>query len=163
MAMLDQLTLASATPTRDKTPTGRFRRRMAEALDLQIDIAKADGAGTEFRRTRQRWIKTEAGGKELREVPVRLKRWWWKDDAGTTYLALRHGAKLLEIAPGKRAIEVGAIEDLPQKLSILRAAVRAGELDTCIASMTAPRLAAKKAKPEGAPTKAGAAKSGAAH
>ena len=163
MPMLDQLTLASATPSRDKTPTGRFRRRLVEALDLQIEIAKADASGTDFRRSRQRWIKTEAGGKELREVPHRLRRWWWKDDAGKVYLALRHGAKLLEIAPGKRAIEIGAIEDLPQKLSILREAVRAGELDACAASMTALRPVAKKGKPEGAPPKAAAAKSGSPH
>ena len=81
-------------------------------------------------------MKTETGGKELREVSVRFRRWWWKDDAGKTFLTVRHGAKLLEIAPGKRAIEIGAFEDLAEKISILREAVRAGELDSCAASMS---------------------------
>lgn len=152
MAMLDQLTLASATPKRDATPIGRFRRRLIDGLDLQIEMAKADAAGADFRRNRQRWIKTETG-KELREVPVRLRRWWWKDDAGTTYLALRHGAKLLEIAPGKRAIEVGPMEDLPGKLSILRDAVRAGELDACASAASLQNAAGKKPKPDAMPAK----------
>ena len=149
MAMLDQLTLASATPKRDTTPIGRFRRRLTDGLDLQIEIAMADAAGAVFRRNRQRWIKTDTGGKELREVPVRFRRWWWKDDAGTTYLALRHGAKLLELAPGKKAIEVGSMEDLPSKLSILREAVRAGELDACAGAVNARGAIVKKPKGDG--------------
>jgi hypothetical protein len=158
MAMLDQLTLASATPKRDTTPIGRFRRRLIDGLDLQIEMAKADAAGADFRRNRQRWIKTETGGKELREVPVRLRRWWWKDDSGTTYLALRHGAKLLEIAPGKRAIEVGLMEDLPGKLSILRDAVRAGELDACVGAVNLQGAIGKNFKGDGAPAKPAASK-----
>ena len=146
MAVLDQLTLASATPKRDTTPAGRFRRRLLDAVDLQIEIAKADGAGTELKRTRRRWVKNEAGGKELCSVPVRLRRWWWKDDAGKTYLSLRHGARLLEIAPGKQAIEVGAVEDLPAKLTVLREAVRSGELDGCMTSARQPRDVRKSGK-----------------
>jgi hypothetical protein len=151
MAVLDQLTLAAATPKKDNTPLGRFRRRLVEALDVQLDIANADSAGTVFTRSRQRWVKNEAGGKELVSVPVRFKRWWWKDDAGKTYLSLRSGARLLEIAPGKKAIEVGSITDLPAKLAILREAVCAGELDSCSSVKDAsPGRGNRKGKPEAA-------------
>ena len=39
---------------------------------------------------------------------------------GTTFLSLRHGGRVIEIAPGMTAIEVGAFADLPGKLTILR-------------------------------------------
>ncbi len=109
MTVLSQLKLAAATPTQDRTPVGRVRRRLLDGLDLQIELAAADGAGTTVSRTRRRWVKNDADGKDLRDLPVRLRRWWWRDEAGRVYLGLRHGARLLEIAPGKRAIDVGTM------------------------------------------------------
>lgn len=144
MAMLDQLKLAEASPKKDRTPLGRCRRRLADALELQIELAKSDSAGTALSRTRRRWVKNDIGGKELREVPVRVRRWWWRDDAGTTFVAMKHGARVLEIAPGKKAIEVGPADELPSKLAILRQAVIAGELDGAIGSLAATREPPKK-------------------
>ncbi len=71
MAMLDQLKLAEATPKKDQTPLGRSRRRLADALNLQIELAKADSAGTTLSRTRRRWVKNDAGGK----VCFGLQQW----------------------------------------------------------------------------------------
>ena len=68
MPVLDHLTFSNAAPKRDTSPAGRFRRRMIEAIDTQLAMVEAVTAGT-VRRTRQRRIKTEAGGKEVREVP----------------------------------------------------------------------------------------------
>jgi len=147
MAVLDQLRITDASPRRDLSPTGRFRRRLVEALRLQIQLANADSAGVPLNRTRQRWVKTgEKGEKELRQVPVRLRRWWWQDDAGKTYLSLKYGARPLEIAPGKKAIEIGEIGDLPVKLNILCEAVLAGELDACASAASAVRPNPKKEK-----------------
>ena len=131
MAVLDQLSLSNAAPQRDMSPIGRFRRKIIEAIDLQIAMAEAHAAGTDLKRTRKRWIKNDAGVKELQEVPLRLRPWWWTDDAGTTFLAIRHGGRTVAIAPGKTAIEVGTAEELAAKLAILRDAARAGELDGC--------------------------------
>lgn len=80
----------------------------------------------------------------------------WKDDAGTTFVAMKQGARLLEIAPGKRAIEVGPLEDLPGQLAI-RQAVVAGELDAVIGPMVTPRGSPNK-KLAGAATKPANAK-----
>lgn len=145
MAVLDLLSLSDAAPKRDTSPTGRFRRKIMEAIDLQIAMVEAQAAGTELKRTRNRRVKNEAGVKELREVPVRLRPWWWTDDAGTTFLSLRHGGRAMAIAPGKTAIEVGAFADLTAKLAILRDAVRAGELDACREEAT-PRTTKKNGK-----------------
>ncbi len=40
MAVLDQLKLSSETPKKDISPLGRFRRRLVEAIELQMEIAK---------------------------------------------------------------------------------------------------------------------------
>ena len=167
MAVLDQLSLSNAAPQRDMSPIGRFRRKIIEAIDLQIAMAEAHAAGTDLKRTRKRWIKNDAGVKELQEVPLRLRPWWWTDDVGTTFLAIRHGGRTVAIAPGKTAIEVGTADELAPKLAILRDAARAGELDGCrqevargvpkraekggekAASTAAPGKAPRK--PEGAP------------
>ncbi len=57
---------------------------------------------------------------------------------------MKHGARLIEIAPGKKAIEVGPVNELPDKLTILRQAVVAGELDAAIGSLVTPRELPKK-------------------
>ena len=133
MAVLDQLKPTSETPKRDISPKGRFRRRLVEAIELQMEIAKADLAGVPLTRTRQRRVRVGPNGESaLREVPLKLRRWWWRNDSGTTFLALRHGAVQLELAPGKKAIEIGGIEELPAKLALLRDAARDGELDRCL-------------------------------
>ena len=147
MAVLDQLTLSNAAPRRDTSPTGRFRRRIIEAIGLQIAMAEAEAKGTEFEPTRNRWIKNDAGVKEQKKVPLRLTRWWWTDDAGVTHLAMRQGRRLVEIAPGKTSIEIGALADLSGKLAILRDAVRAGELDGCMSDP--PARGPKKAEEKG--------------
>ena len=132
MKLLEQLHLSNAAvPKPDRSPTGRFRQKIVEAIDLQLAMAEAQATGTELKRTRSRAFKNAEGVRERRDVAVRLRPWWWTDDSGATYLSLRHGGRVLEIAPGKTAIEVGALSDLPAKLTILRDAARAGELDGC--------------------------------
>lgn len=126
MAVLDQLTLSNAVPKRDTSLVGRFRRRLVEAIDLQIAMAEAEATGAEFRRMRGRWVKNDAGVKKRREVPLRVRKWWWTDDAGVVHMSLRSGRRLLEMAPGKTSIEVGALADLSRKLAILLDAVRGG-------------------------------------
>ena len=61
-------------------------------------------------------------------------------------MSLKYGAKPLEIAPGKKVIEIGEIGDLPVKLNILCEAVLAGELDACASAAAAVRPNPKKEK-----------------
>ena len=132
MALLEQLNLSNVSvPRPDRTPTGRFRSKIIEAIDLQLAMVEAQATGTELKITRTRAFRNDEGVRERRDVAVRLRPWWWTDAAGTTFLSLRHGGRVLEIAPGMTAIEVGAVADLPEKLTILREAARAGELDGC--------------------------------
>ena len=155
MTFLDQLRTTDAVPKRDLSPAGRFRRRLVDALDQQAALAKAEAANETYVPTKQRWVRNKTSGdKELKVIPIRVRRWWWKDETGKVFLSLKPGGRLIEIAPGKRSIEVGGMEDLPEKIDILCQAVRAGELDACAGSVPARPVRTKKpdGKPVGKPT-----------
>jgi hypothetical protein len=62
----------------------------------------------------------------------RIKQWWFVADSGKLVLSVRYGTKVLEVAKGKWAVEVGTEKDLVPTLELLKGAVLAGELDTQI-------------------------------
>lgn len=61
-----------------------------------------------------------------------MKAWWFVADNGKLVLSVRYGTKVLELAKGKWAVEVGSEKDLVPTLELLKGAVLAGELDTQI-------------------------------
>ena len=66
------------------------------------------------------------------ELSTRVKPWWFPAASGKLVLALRYGAKSIEIVKGKNAIEVTGMDDLIATLEIIKDAVQAGELDAQI-------------------------------
>jgi hypothetical protein len=131
MSILEQFKLTSGENRKDISPIGRFRRRLAKAVELQLDLANAEIAGQPFEKTRKHWTHDKAtGARELKHLPVRVRPWWRKVDGGGIQLKIRYGAKVLELAPGKNAIEVSEPADLPTQLSLICDAIRAGELDS---------------------------------
>ena len=65
-------------------------------------------------------------------VPKRVKEWWFTSDSGKLCLSLRYGAKVVEIAKGKTAVELPSEKELVATLEILKQAVESGELDAQI-------------------------------
>ena len=62
-----------------------------------------------------------------------LRRLFWPyNDAGKINLAVRYGSKVLELAKGKNAVELGSGDELIAALHALKAAALAGELDAQI-------------------------------
>ena len=61
-----------------------------------------------------------------------MKAWWFVAENGKLVLSVRYGTKVLELAKGKWAVEVGSEKDLLPVLETLKGAVLAGELDTQI-------------------------------
>ena len=76
------------------------------------------------------------GDRRRVELPKKLKAWWFTDEDGKIYLNVKYGSKIIEFAKGKTAIEVGNLSDLLHTLEILKAAVKAGELDSQIAAVS---------------------------
>lgn len=66
------------------------------------------------------------------EVNKRIKQWWFTTDSGKLALSVRYGARLLELAKGKFAVELASEKELLPTLEIIKAAVLAGELDAAI-------------------------------
>ncbi|MCM8738259.1 hypothetical protein M5E06_29460 [Azospirillum sp. A1-3] len=138
MSILDSLTLTNIGKQREASPEGIARRKLLDALALQIEAATATIKGEVFIRRVGRWVEVD-GTKERRDVPVRFRPWWWKDEAGTIHLHIHYGNKPLELKPGKSVIAVGTIDRLVPVLEQVRQAIAAGELDKAIAGAVASR------------------------
>jgi predicted nicotinamide N-methyase len=135
MATLASLKLSGAVkPTH--VPAVQLRRnKLAKRLWEQIELARAQQAGTTFAPTRLRSVRdTETGIRRQVETNKRVKPWWFTADNGKLALSVRYGTKLLELAKGKWAVEVGAEKELVPVLEVLKTAVLDGELDTAIES-----------------------------
>ena len=77
-------------------------------------------------------MENDTGLRKQVEVNKRIKQWWFTTDSGKLALSVRYGARLLELAKGKFAVELASEKELVPTLEIIKAAVLAGELDAAI-------------------------------
>ena len=130
MSGLSALKLVQAKRQAASSPQHARRQKLSSKLAEQIQLAKAQQAGTEFSPVRVRMVKDEATGMNRKvEVPKKLMPWWWTDDKGKLCITVRYGARTLEIVEGKNAIETDNIADVITSLQVIRTAVDSGELD----------------------------------
>jgi hypothetical protein len=109
------------------------RNKLAKRLWEQAELAKAQQAGTQFTATKFRTVvENDTGLRKQVEVNKRIKQWWFTTDSGKLALSVRYGARLLELAKGKFAVELASEKELVPTLEIIKAAVLAGELDAAI-------------------------------
>jgi len=114
-----------------KSPTVLRRNKLTAHLVEQIAMAKAQTAGEIYAGKRVKSVvDAESGERKQVEVSKRVKQWWFAAPNGKLTLALRYGAKSLEIVKGKNAIEITDIAELITTLGVIKDAVNAGELDT---------------------------------
>jgi hypothetical protein len=114
------------------------RNKLSSKLWEQLQLAKAQSNGESFSPTRLRSIKDpETGIRRVMEVPKRVKPWWFVSEGGKVCLNVRYGAKVIELAKGKAAIEVSSPAELIKTLEAIKAAVEGGELDSQIEAASA--------------------------
>ena len=89
--------------------------------------------------TVSRWLRNEAGSKELVQLQKRVRPWWREDVLGTVGLTVRYGAKAIEFEKGKTAIVVPSKDQLVATLDTVIAAVKGGELDEHLAQQAKAR------------------------
>ncbi|MCP3654580.1 DUF6641 family protein [Herbaspirillum sp.] len=127
--------LANLKLVTTKRPSGvptllQRRNRLIAKIWEQVQLAKAQQDGKVFSPTVFRTIKnTETGVRSTVESQKRIRPWWWTADNGKICITVKYGAKAIELAKGKSAIEVGSLEELVPTLETLKAVVSAGELD----------------------------------
>ncbi|MBD8628469.1 hypothetical protein IFT64_16165 [Oxalobacteraceae sp. CFBP 8753] len=133
MNTLTSLKLVSAKRPSDIPPIVKRRNRLIAKIWEQTELAKGQQGGTAYAPVHTRKIKDRETGDVCRvEAPKRIKAWWFTADNGKVCLTIKYGAKVLELAKGKSAIEVGTMAELVPTLDMLKVAVDAGELDAQI-------------------------------
>jgi hypothetical protein len=111
------------------------RTKLMKQLWQQIQLVKAQQQGQTFHATRYKTIvDADTGVSRSVEIPKKVKPWWRTLDSGKICLAVRYGAKQLEIAKGKNAVEVATVDELIAVLEKIKLAVDLGELDAQIES-----------------------------
>ena len=137
MSGLSALKLVQAKRQAGNSPKHDRRKKLSNKLHEQIQLAKAEQAGTQYLPTKLRTVKDEVTGESRKvESPKRLKPWWWPSDGGKLCITVRYGARTLEVIEGKNAIETDSIAGVVTTLEVLRSAVDAGELDARIEAVS---------------------------
>jgi len=131
MTILEKLKLSEKTRSEMLTsPKLKMRAKIVEAIENQIAAAEADAKDEPFVLRGMRWVNDpETGERVFKEVPLKFRRWWWKDEAGKLMCDIRYGNKRIELMAKKPTIEVGEIAGLVPALQTVKEAVLAGELD----------------------------------
>lgn len=133
MNALTGLKLTTAKKQTQLPQVQQRRNKLLKRIWEQIELAKAEQNGQVFSVTRLRSYKdSETGIRKQIETQKRVKAWWFTGDNGKLALSVRYGARVLELAKGKYAVEVGTVQDLVPTLQTIKAAVEVGELDNAI-------------------------------
>ena len=145
MTALATLKLIAAKRPTQLSRTEQRRNKIAMRIAEQIELATARQDGTSYAPTKQRTVKdNETGERKTISVPKRIKPWWFMTDNGKLCVQLRYGAKVIELAKGKGAIEVSGADQLVTILTVLRDAVMNGELDAQLEAVSGAVKAAFK-------------------
>jgi Na+-translocating ferredoxin:NAD+ oxidoreductase RnfC subunit len=133
VATLATLKLSTAVKPTHMPAVQVRRNKLAKRLWEQAELAKAQQAGTQFTATKFRTVvENDTGLRKQVEVNKRIKQWWFTTDSGKLALSVRYGARLLELAKGKFAVELASDKELVPTLEIIKAAVLNGELDAAM-------------------------------
>jgi hypothetical protein len=137
MATLASLKLVAAKKPTNQSPTVNRRNKLCAKLQEQILLATAHNDGGSYAPTRLK-TATNAAGERVQVTHVkRIKPWWFVSENGKVCISIRYGAKLIELAKGKTAIEISSQTALVEALETVKAAVQAGELDAQIEQASA--------------------------
>ena len=133
MTTLSGLKLTTAQKPTHINPVQQRRNKLVKRLFEQAELARALTAGTQYVPTKLRTVlDNETGLRKQVQVNKRVKQWWFTAESGKLCLQVRYGVRVLELAKGKYAVEVGAEKDLVATLDVIKAAVIAGELDAAM-------------------------------
>lgn len=144
MGVLDKIKLVEMARKAKPTAEGQRRAKLIEQLQEQLKMADAMLSGTVYERTKSTWAKDAEGNRVRVQKPVRVRA-WWEVAGNAVQFGLRYGAVPLQLQPGKSAVEVAKLAELPATIKLLITAAEAGEMDAAIAGVMDKR--GSKAKP----------------
>ena len=131
---LAALKLTTARKPRALPDVVKRRNKLLSKLKEQRELALAQSEGRTYVPRRLRTIRDADGNTTVREMPVRIKAWWWTGEKNETLLSVFYGSKTLELGKGKTAVEIANPRELVNTLDVLIIATQNAELDAQIDS-----------------------------
>jgi hypothetical protein len=133
MSTLAKLKLIASKRQNTVNPTLHRRKKLTDKIKEQIEVATALKEGRLYAPKKLKSVKdADTGLRSTVETTKRVKEWFWTADNGKINVSVRYGSKVIELAKGKNAVEVGNVDDLIATLALIKDAVDAGELDDAI-------------------------------
>ncbi|PUE32984.1 hypothetical protein B9Z35_05530 [Limnohabitans sp. Jir61] len=129
MSALNSLKLTAIKKGAAANPAIHRRTKLSKKIGEQIELAKAEAEGSTFTSKRLKTIKDDDGNTQCVEVSKKVRAWWFPTENGKVALNVRYGARVVELAKGKTAVEVATINELIPTLAVIKKAIDAGELD----------------------------------
>lgn len=136
MATLASLKLVASKKPTNQPPVLQRRNKLSSKVFEQIQLAHAQSRGESYAPTKNKTVTNIGGERVVVTVPKRIKPWWFVAENGKCCIAIRYGAKVIELAKGKTAIEVANPDALIEALEAVNVAVLAGELDSQIEAVS---------------------------
>jgi hypothetical protein len=141
MATLSKFNLKTVKRNSGNDPKINKRNKLLKALEHQLVAVQHRINGTEYKATKKVWVDTGSGSTELKEVPKRIRPWYFEQDSGW-YVQCRYGARVLDIVARSNSIYVNKVDDIPKVLKALIEATNKGELDDAIEKVSMRRTLA---------------------
>lgn len=134
MSALNGLKMITAKRVATVSPVVHRRNKLSLKLNEQLELAKAQAEGRLYAPIKLKTVTDDVSGERHSvETAKRVTQWWWEVN-GKINLSVRYGAKVIELAKGKNAVELAKVADLLPTLLLIKQAVDAGELDAQIES-----------------------------
>lgn len=138
MSTLSKLTLVVGQKPAKADKLQNQRNKLAERIEEQLLLVQAQLSGTSYTPMRTKRVQnTLTGEMDTEQVPKRVKTWFWQASSGKYQVAIYYGAKLLELAKGKTAVEVDSLDAVADVLTVVKTAALAGELDAALDTASA--------------------------
>ena len=138
MAVLSNLKLVASKKHLTVAPVVQRRNKLIAKIHQQIELCEAQKAGNTYAPKKLKtYTNKQTGERMTAEVAKRVREWFWINDAGKINLAVKYGAKTLQLSKkGANAIELATGDELISTLKSLKAAVLDGELDDAISEVS---------------------------
>ena len=141
MTYLSKLNITQLKRPTKSTPQEQRRNKLITKLEEQRALAEAQKQGKRYVVMKNAWTRDDNGNKQKVQREKIVRPWFWPDANGLS-MVVKYGSLALDLQKGKRALTVPSIDAVPEVITTVIAAVKAGELD---ASMEA-AIAANKSK-----------------
>ena len=132
MSTLNSLKMVNSKKPTSIPPILQRRNKLSTKVWEQIQLANAQREGGTYTVKKFKTVKDYDGSRKTVEHQKRVRQWWFVAADGKVCLNIHYGAKIIEFAKGKTAVEVNSADDLIKALEIIKTAVEAGELDSQI-------------------------------